>query len=110
MSEYNGYTNYETWNVSLWIDNDHGTYSYTREQSEAFRDDAYGYADWLKEFVTEDNTESFGTAAVAEQSNLASDLLSAALSEVNWYEIAESYLSELEPLTDDYAGDTEESE
>lgn len=23
---YNGYTNYETWNVSLWIDNDYEVY------------------------------------------------------------------------------------
>ncbi len=27
---YNGWTNYETWAVSLWIDNDHATYAYWR--------------------------------------------------------------------------------
>lgn len=26
MSGYNGYANYETWNVALWLDNDEGTY------------------------------------------------------------------------------------
>ena len=26
MSTYNGWTNYETWNVALWIDNERGTY------------------------------------------------------------------------------------
>lgn len=26
MQEYNGYTNYQTWNVALWIQNDIGLY------------------------------------------------------------------------------------
>lgn len=28
---YNGWKNYETWNVALWLDNDQGTYNETRE-------------------------------------------------------------------------------
>ena len=30
---YNGWTNYETWAVNLWIDNDQGSYTYWREQA-----------------------------------------------------------------------------
>ena len=37
---YNGWKNYETWNVALWIGNDEGLYSLAREVSDyaAFKD------------------------------------------------------------------------
>lgn len=30
MSKYNGYANYQTWNVCLWIGNDEGLYNFAK--------------------------------------------------------------------------------
>lgn len=38
---YNGYTNYETWNVCLWISNDEGLYNLSRRCAD--------YADFICE-------------------------------------------------------------
>jgi hypothetical protein len=97
--KYNGWSNYETWNVKLWMDNDEGQYNYWRgraeqaiEESEA-RDSftrsevaALLLADELKLEHTENMPEVTGTY---------SDLLSGALSDVDWYEIANSIVEDL---------------
>src|SRR4030095_2376829 len=92
--KYNGWTNYETWNVKLWMDNDEGSYRYWQEIAEEIWEDVdrdtddfcRKMADRLKDEHEENMPEVQGTYA---------DLLGAALSVVDWYEIAESYLAEL---------------
>lgn len=77
---YNGYTNYETWAVALWIDNNQGDSEYWQEQAgEAIS--IHELADQIKETHEE---------ALPEVSGFAADLLNAAMSEVNWYELAEN--------------------
>ena len=103
---YNGWTNYETWAVALWIDNEQSSYHYWRDEARRHRKDApasqqvqnetwnaeqaarFNLADQLK--------EEFNDAAPLAEPNVYSDLLGAALSEVNWSEIAEHMLADLE--------------
>ena len=46
---YNGWKNYETWNVILWLDNDEGLYNIVKySESESYEDFAH---DYLLEFT-----------------------------------------------------------
>jgi len=87
--EYNGWTNYETWLVSLWLGNEPGTYEDTRDMTrEAVRrygrECEYQLAKELKGYV--------GEMMPDLGASLAADLMGAALSEVDWQDIAESYI------------------
>ena len=105
---YNGWKNYETWVTALWIDNDQGTYNYAREVvAETLADADVGWptmapsgtiqvADALKEWAEEafiDPITEQGTT-YPTGSGLHIDLLRSAWGEVDWYEIAENYISE----------------
>ena len=105
--EYNGWSNYETWLVKLWIDNDQGLYNTVQELAQEIKGEAptsYWVIHWhrtkleaaenmladqLKEMIEEDNPLEDGAG-------LYTDLMRSALSDVNWHEIAENILSELE--------------
>jgi len=97
---YNGWKNYETWCIALWIDNDEGLYDELRDIIRLFvsNKSVNDAASILKDWIDEMNP-------LMDDSSMWSDLMSAALSEVDWYEIAENYLSELD---DD--GDVDEDE
>lgn len=91
---YNGWTNYETWCVHLWLSNEEGSYRYWREEAgrhlKEDREDArFSLARRLKSELEE--------ASPLEEASLFSDLLNAALSEVDWHEVADAFLEDLEP-------------
>jgi hypothetical protein len=102
---YNGWTNYETWAVALWLDNDEGSHDHWREQAlEAWRDDRKNAASNLADQLKAEHEEN----APDLPASIYSDLLNAAASEVNWYEIAEHYLDDLSD--EDKAQDDDECE
>jgi hypothetical protein len=82
-TEYNGWTNYETWLVALWIDNDEGTYTHWRHEAKRLQPHAAAGA--LKQAHEDGFEETVG---------LYADLINAALSRVNWIEIAKSLSSD----------------
>lgn len=98
---YQGWKNYETWAVALWLDNDQGTYEMVREWAQELkagdeeqpregirRDVVIKLADMIKEWVeSEDVKPDLGAT-------MYSDLLNAALSEVDYWEIAEHSFAE----------------
>jgi hypothetical protein len=80
---YNGWSNYETWLVNLWWENDPETYDFAQTLTEGAKD-VWELANEIKEATEEGQVPNLG-------STLAADLLNAALSEVDWDEIARAW-------------------
>lgn len=93
---YNGWANYPTWAVNLWLSNDEGLYNEALEIAK----DVYGgqilsqtdpnfglgvLAESYKEWVTNDLAPDLGAS-------FAADLLGYALGEVDWREIAKAWI------------------
>lgn len=74
---YNGYTNWETWNVALWLDNDESYYNETRGMT----------ADELERFVTSE----FVNSANSGKSHFGDIDTEEELEQVNWEEVAEAH-------------------
>lgn len=79
-TEYNGWTNRETWVVNLWFTNDECYYEELRSIVKNF--DSNEQAGELKQYVH--------WIIDVDDSSMTSDLLSTSLGRVNWYEIAEN--------------------
>ena len=82
---YNGWPNYETWLVNIWLTNEEGIYRLSRDTALAAKSDRQA-GDAIKEQMPE--WLDFPTTG------LAADLTNAALSRVAWDKIGESLREE----------------
>lgn len=90
---YNGWTNYETWCVNLWLSNDEGTYNEVNDlllQEQSVHEAETALSDFV-EGLAESTCEGSISGA-----SFVVDLLGSALANVNWTEIVESWISGLD--------------
>lgn len=83
---YNGHTNYQTWAVGLWLDNDE-----MLELAEDAKDEDYPVSvlsTQIKELVEELNP-------LLDNASMFTYLLEYTLGGVDWYELAQGYLEEV---------------
>ena len=83
---YNGWTNYETWAVKLWLDNEQGDQEMMEEIVRENTEDRIA-GEVLRDTLAECMPDLGGT--------LWGDLLSSAWEGVNWREIAENVREDL---------------
>lgn len=91
----NGWKNYATWVVNVWLDNDAGAYEYWQEQARTCLEDEDFDRDMARRTLADLlKYEHEGNAP--EAVGVYADLLNSALADVDWYEIADHYLSDVE--------------
>lgn len=98
---YNGWSNYETWAVNLWLSNEEGCYRYwtdrTRELIAECADEDADRSALAR--LAEEFKGAIHESCAIEKASLAADLMNAALGEVDWCEIARSWIDDETPPT-----------
>lgn len=87
--KYNGWSNYSTWLVKVWLDNEPYSYYEIREQAEGFRDKDE-FRKWFKDWVENQVLDGLQSTS----GNLTMDLAMTAFREANLDEIVESYVED----------------
>ena len=93
MTKYNGWSNYETWNLSLWIDNDREWYRAVNDKASALVCDVLSkdeQIEILRQFLidlVQDNEPK-------TDPSFYSDVLNASIREVNFREVSRSIIEE----------------
>ena len=97
--KYNGWTNYETWLVKLWMDNDQGSYNYWQEIAQEIYNEARADANFTKEecaqlALADQLKNEHEENAPTSTTGVYSDLMTGALGRVDWHEIARAVIDD----------------
>jgi hypothetical protein len=101
MQTYNGYANYETWLISVWIDNEQHTIDGWLDVAKHYYDIAEDQKYFTKKeeaiiTLSGDMAEWYGDNMPdsCDIGGLWTDLIHAALGSVDWYELAAKYMDQ----------------
>ena len=83
-TEYNGWSNYETWLANLWLTNDESNYALLQEALSKDMWRTYEQAEWLEMMLRYELDDEI------DEPCLWRDLLRAAFGRINWSEIIEN--------------------
>ena len=111
-NEYNGWHNFGTWVVALWLDNEESSQTFWRNRAQelvehwAETPSANARMTGNEPFTTEEKAvmalekelqaDFKENNPLGDQANVWADLMNAALFEVNWHEVAEHYVNEVD--------------
>jgi len=93
--KYSGYSNYPTWNVALWLD---FSEEWIVDIAKEHRDSPTAAGETLRDYLEELRDDS---GFRLEDYGMETDIFQWAWSMVNWYEIGEHMIEDLEPEDED---------
>ena len=88
---YNGWTNWETWNFGLWLDNDEDSYREINQLIKGSKD-VYDLSKKLEEWAYDSLDDEYMNPS------FIMDFVNGAIREVNFFEIAEHKIEERDYL------------
>ena len=85
---YKGFKNYSTWLVNLWLTKEENTYNQLRVLAADAGNEIKAFAKEIEALVTDFNNPLSG------HNSLYTDILQEAFDEIDWQEIAKTFLEE----------------